>query len=127
MANEQVPEHWYSYGRALYHAARYRQSVAAFERAMQLGGAPDAPWDIARAYASLGRRKQALRWLGTSLASGERSRQMALEEPAFRGLRDDPGFRELIDGRQASSRRHSGDRREGAPPRRAAVSADAGE
>ena len=101
--------HWQSYGDALYHAERYRESIAAFERAMLLGGAEtDGAWNVARAYARLDRPKQALRWLGSALARGERSRQAAREEPAFGRLRDDPRFRELTETGAASRRARPG-------------------
>ncbi|HEY2064857.1 MAG TPA: tetratricopeptide repeat protein [Gemmatimonadaceae bacterium] len=101
--------HWQAYGDALYHTERYRESIAAFERAMLLGGADDeGAWNVARAYARLDRPKQALRWLGSALARGERSRQAAREEPAFGRLRGDPRFRELTETGAASRRAHPG-------------------
>src|SRR5258708_7693544 len=59
------PTQWTMLGHALYDVRRYRESIAAFERALQLNA--DAPHDgarqIARAYAQLGNEKQTLRWL----------------------------------------------------------------
>jgi len=53
-----------SEGEALYDAARYKEAAASFERAIQLGAARphEAAWKVARSYAKLGNRKQALRW-----------------------------------------------------------------
>ena len=58
------PEVLVSEGRALYDAGRYKEAAASFERAMQLGVARphEAAWHVARSYARLGNRKQALRW-----------------------------------------------------------------
>lgn len=104
--------HWEAYGDALYHTERYRESIAAFERAMLLGGAEnEGAWNVARAYARLDRPKQALRWLGSALERGERSRQAAREEPAFSRLREDPRFRELTETGDASRRARPGVRR----------------
>jgi tetratricopeptide (TPR) repeat protein len=107
--NGREASHWHAYGDALYHTERYRESIAAFERAMLLGGAEsDGAWNIARAYARLDRPKQALRWLGSALARGERNRQAAREEPAFGRLRGDPRFRELTEAGAASRRPRRG-------------------
>lgn len=112
-------QHWQAYGDALYRAARYRESIAAFEQAMLLGGAEsEGAWKVARAYARLDNRKQALRWLGTALERGERSRQNAREEAAFERLRDDPRFRELTETNAAAHRA-----RPGAQPRPFAITA----
>jgi tetratricopeptide (TPR) repeat protein len=51
-------------GHSLYDAGRYKEAAASFERAMQLGVARphEAAREVARSYARLGNRKQALRW-----------------------------------------------------------------
>jgi tetratricopeptide (TPR) repeat protein len=51
-------------GHALFDAGRYKEAAASFERAMQAGVARphEAAWNVARSYAKLGNRKQALRW-----------------------------------------------------------------
>jgi Tfp pilus assembly protein PilF len=102
--NALVPEHWNEYGRALYNDGQYRESVAAFERAIQLGGvsAATGSWNVARAYAQAGNGKQAYRWLARAFDEGFRPRDLVREEPAFRRYRDDARFRALsdsIDGR----------------------------
>lgn len=58
------PEVLISEGQSLYDAGRYKEAAASFERAMQLGVARphEAAWEVARSYAKLGNRKQALRW-----------------------------------------------------------------
>jgi tetratricopeptide (TPR) repeat protein len=98
-ANERVAEHWSSRGRALYDSSRYRESIASYERALQLGvGRPEqGAWNIARGYARLGNRKQALRWLGHALDLGFTCREAIRQEPAFDDYRDDGKFIELMD------------------------------
>ena len=73
--NVTSPDQWSFIGRALYDTQHYRESVAAFERAVQLrpDSSSDAAWNIARAYAQLGNRKQAERWLEHAAQLGSRS------------------------------------------------------
>jgi tetratricopeptide (TPR) repeat protein len=87
-ANAETAEQWSALGRALYDAARYRESIAAHERALQLrkGAAPDDAWQIARGYARLSNRKQALRWLMHAREMGLRDELVVHEEPAFAGV-----------------------------------------
>ena len=89
---------WVAFGRTLYDASRYRESVAAFERALQLraSNAPGSAWHIARGYARLGNRKQAVRWLRQARELGFLDDRATREEPAFDGIRDDPAFRAVV-------------------------------
>jgi Tfp pilus assembly protein PilF len=97
--NARVPAHWNEYGKALYQGGRYRESVAAFERAIQLGGttAATGAWNVARAYAQAGNERQAYRWLARAFDEGFRPRALVQEEPAFLRYRDDQRFRTLSD------------------------------
>ena len=71
------PDLLMSEGRSFYDAGRYKEAAASFERAMQLGVARphEAAWNVARSYAKLGNRKQALRWaeIATLLEHPERA------------------------------------------------------
>jgi tetratricopeptide (TPR) repeat protein len=71
------PDILISEGNALYDAGRYKEAAASFERAMQAGVARphEAAWSVARSYAKLGNRKQALRWaeIATLLEHPERA------------------------------------------------------
>ena len=94
----EAPEQWIARGHELYAASRYRESIAAFERALQLradAGAEGA-WNVSRAYAQLGNRKQALRWLTHARQMGFRNEQAIRNEQAFDKYRDDARFRELV-------------------------------
>ena len=95
-----MPDEWDAYARALYEAGRYRESVGAFQRAMQLGvAAPDtASWNVARAYALSGNSRQAYRWMERALDLGYRDRRAMREEPAFARYRSESRFRELVEG-----------------------------
>ena len=89
---------WFALGHKLYGESRYRESVAAFERGLQLraDGAGDGAWNVARGYARLGNRKQAMRWLTHARELGFRDQRATREEPAFDGFRDDPAFTETV-------------------------------
>ena len=95
---DSVASHWSAYGEALYRDGRHRESIAAFQRAMQLGvhQPGDAALSVARAYARLGNRKQALRWVERALDLGGISRDSIRDEREFEPYHDDPSFRDLI-------------------------------
>jgi Tfp pilus assembly protein PilF len=97
--NARVPAHWNEYGKALYQGGQYRESVAAFERAIQLGGTTAAigAWNVARAYAQAGNDRQAYRWLSRAFDEGFRPRAQVQEEPAFQRYRGNERFRALSD------------------------------
>ncbi|MEO5814835.1 MAG: tetratricopeptide repeat protein [Gemmatimonadaceae bacterium] len=93
----EAPEQWIARGHELYAAGRYRESIAAFERALQLraDAGADGAWNVSRAYAQLDNRKQALRWLTHARQLGFRNEQAIRDEPAFDKYRNDAVFREL--------------------------------
>jgi tetratricopeptide (TPR) repeat protein len=97
--SERVAEEWTSRGRALYDSSRYRESIASFERALQLrAGRPDEQaWNIARAYAHLGNRKQALRWLSHALEMGFPCRDAIEGDAAFEQYRGDARYEEILE------------------------------
>jgi tetratricopeptide (TPR) repeat protein len=94
-----MAEQWISLGRELYDSSRYRESIASFERALQLrAGRPDEhAWNIARAYAHLGNRKQALRWLSHALEMGFPRRDVIDGEAAFDRYRGDARYRDILE------------------------------
>lgn len=103
-SNDTIASHWSAYGEALYQDGRHRESIGAFQRAMQLGmdQPGDAALSVARAYARLGNRKQALRWVERALDLGGPSRDSIRDEPAFEQYRDDRSFRDLVAPADAS-------------------------
>jgi tetratricopeptide (TPR) repeat protein len=105
-----APRRWWALGHALFNDNRHRESIAAYERALQLGAGEPAigAWQIARAYALEGNGKQALRWLQHAMSAGLDDREAIRGDPAFAPYRDDPRFSELVDrprSRPASSLR----------------------
>jgi tetratricopeptide (TPR) repeat protein len=99
LSGDGAPRRWWALGHALFNANRHRESIAAYERALQLGaGEPAAgAWQIARAYALEGNAKQALRWLSHAMAAGLDDREAIRREPAFEPYRDDPRFAAIVD------------------------------
>ena len=97
---------WRALGDALFNEQRHREAIAAYERALQLGAAEpgSGAWQIARAYARVGNRKQALRWLGHAVALGFDDRDAFRREPAFEQYHDDPRFSASIDAPRAGRR-----------------------
>jgi tetratricopeptide (TPR) repeat protein len=97
--NERAAARWSSRGRALYDSSRYRESIASFELALTLGA--DRPgeeaWNIARGYARLGNRKQALRWLSHALEMGFSCRGAIRDEPAFAPYREESSYRDIVE------------------------------
>lgn len=97
-AEDMAAERWWALAETLSAADRHRDAIAAFERAVQLGGdASEASWRIARAYARCGNRKQALRWLESAMERGFDVRGSIRREPAFDEYRGDPRFSALTD------------------------------
>ena len=97
-SSSEASQRWIARGNELYAANRYRESIAAFERGLQLRaeGNAEGAWNVARAYAQLGNRKQALRWLTHARQLGFRNELAVRSEPAFEKYRDDARFRELV-------------------------------
>ena len=92
-----VPSDWNAHGRALAAAKRHREAIAAFERAMQESNvrAEECAWFIARSYAALGNRKQALRWVERAVDLGF-DRDAIRRAPELARYRDDPVFEQLL-------------------------------
>ena len=103
-------QQWFVRGNSFYVERRYRESVAAFERALQLhvANAPEAAWNVARGYARLGNRKQTLRWLSHARDMGFRDGITAHVDPAFDQFRGDAEFREVISPARHESARQRG-------------------
>ena len=101
--DDRTPQRWWELAHALFNARRHREAIAAYERALQLGvGEPAAgSWQIARAYAHRGNRKQAIRWLARAVDLGFDGREAIRQEPLFEQYRGDPRFSVLADSSEA--------------------------
>lgn len=106
-ANDRA-ERWSARGEALYREGSYRESIASFERALQLGTLRPglAAWNIVRGYARIGNWKQVLRWLSHAVDLGYDDWQAMRDEPALEPFRNDPRYIELMNPRSARGRGH---------------------
>ena len=94
LIDDRVAEYWLAMGDALSAAARHREAVAAFQRAIQLDVrlAREATTSVARAYARMGDDRQAVRWLELALRAGV-SPDAVWREDTFGAYRNDPRLR----------------------------------
>ena len=91
LTDDRVAEHWLAMGNALSAAARHREAVAAYQRAIQLDArlTREGTTSVARAYARLGDDRQAVRWLELALRAGV-SPDAVWSEDTFGAYRNDP-------------------------------------
>jgi tetratricopeptide (TPR) repeat protein len=94
LTDGRVAEHWVAMGDALSRAARHREAVAAYQRAIQLDArlTREGTTRVARAYARLGDDRQAVRWLELALQAGV-SREQVWSDDTFGAYRNDPRLR----------------------------------
>jgi superkiller protein 3 len=60
---------------------------------------PQAAYTLARVYAALDRKEEAFEWLGKALQLGFDDLRFLREDPALAGLKTDPRFTKLLEGR----------------------------
>lgn len=110
LTDDRVAEHWMAMGDALSGAARYREAVASYQRAIQLDArlTRDGTTSVARAYARLGDDRQAARWLELAFRAGV-SPEQVWSEDTFGAYRNDPRLR-VPERVQVRSRRMRSDR-----------------
>jgi tetratricopeptide (TPR) repeat protein len=96
--NPRDGENWLRLARCRYHLKEYRTAIEAFRRANEIGFGrlQDNDLDIARAYAHVGEKENALEWLARALNDHRfEFRPTLQEDQAFQGFRSDPRFRQL--------------------------------
>jgi tetratricopeptide (TPR) repeat protein len=92
-------EYWQRLADAHYKSGEFRQAILAFEKVLDLGGycfPSETAYSIARSFASLGDKAQALKWLQSAFAMGYRDLDHAKNDPLFKTLHDDPQFLALV-------------------------------
>jgi len=91
-------ESWYYLGLANHHLENYQEALRAAERAAALPGyVPHRPvYNIACAYARLGRTEYALNALEQAIALGMTDRGYIENDGDLESLRDEPRYREMV-------------------------------
>jgi hypothetical protein len=86
---------WYSLGTARFNTGQFREAVAAFSKALDLGAGSlriNVAYDIARSHGMLRDKDQAIEWLEKALELGFRSRDRIRDDEAFAFLKEDVRF-----------------------------------
>lgn len=96
-ANPVEGRFWNALATARYGARSYRQAIAAYDKALELGyGRPaDTAYKVACAYALLNEPDQAFTWLQRSLAMGFLDLELLRSDADLASLRSDPRFARL--------------------------------
>ncbi len=91
LTDDRVAAHWLAMGDALLGAARNREAVAAYQRAIQLDArlTREGTTSVARAFARMGDDRQAVRWLELALRAGV-SPDEVWSDDTFGVYRNDP-------------------------------------
>jgi tetratricopeptide (TPR) repeat protein len=94
LTDDRVAAHWLAMGDALSGAARNREAVAAYQRAIQLDArlTREGTTSVARAFARMGDDRQAVRWLALALRAGV-SPDEVWSDDTFGVYRNDPRLR----------------------------------
>ena len=110
LMNGRVAEHWLALGNALSGAARHREAVAAYQRAIQLDArlTREGTTSVARAYARMGDERQTVRWIELALRAGVPPGALWSDD-TFGAYRNDPRLR-VPERVQVRGRRTTGDR-----------------
>ena len=88
---------WDNHGYSLTKLGKYREAIDSFDRALQIEpDSANATYNKAFCISMMGDRDGALEWLKKAIDLDAKYREMAKTDKDFAGLRDDPGFRELV-------------------------------
>jgi tetratricopeptide (TPR) repeat protein len=92
------PDYWRSLAAAHYLAGEYRESIPAYEMALQLRQDQPAAiaYFLARAYAKAGDAASGMRWLRQAMQWGYANLEDARGDGALSSLRSQPGFNNLL-------------------------------
>jgi tetratricopeptide (TPR) repeat protein len=94
-------EYWQRLAEAHYKSGEFKQAIPAFQKVLDLGGycfPSETSYSIARSYAALGDKENAMTSLQDAFARGYRDLDHAKSDSSFSLLHDDPRFVELVGG-----------------------------
>jgi hypothetical protein len=92
-------EYWQQLAEALYKNGDYARAIPAFQKVLDLGGycfPSETAYNIARSFAFLGDKENAVTWLRDAFARGYRDLDHAKNDPAFGALHDDSRVAALL-------------------------------
>ena len=92
-------EYWQRLAEAHYKSGEFKQAIPAFEKVLDLGGycfPSETAYSIARSYAALGDKENAMKWIQDAFDRGYRDLDHAKDDPSFKLLHDDERFIELV-------------------------------
>jgi tetratricopeptide (TPR) repeat protein len=92
-------EYWERLAEARYQDGDYARAIPAFQKVLELGGycfPSETAYNIARSYAVLGDKENAVSWLRQAFARGYRDLDHARNDAAFKGLHEDSRGVELL-------------------------------
>lgn len=106
LIDDRIGVHWVMLGDVLSNAQRYREAIAAYQRAIQRDArlTRTGTRRVARSFARMGNDRQAVRWLEQTLRLGVSPAEL-WDDEAFERYRHDPRLQVMMK-RQADSRGH---------------------
>jgi len=111
--DESADEDWYARGLRLHHRGRFKEAIAAFEKAIDADQrADDASYNIACGYAQLNDAEHAAEWLKKAADEGADVESMIAGDDDFDPIRHDARFRAAVQQLHAQrGSRHSAETR----------------
>ena len=104
-ARPQVPRYWARLGTSLQLAGRTDEAVAAYRRAVGIGIAPVAMYNLASVFATRGQKDSAFHWLDQLVTNASYSNDKAVSaDTSFASLRSDARFTALLERMRAALR-----------------------
>lgn len=98
------PRYWTRLGTSLQLAGRHEDAIIAYRRAIGIGGAPVAMYNLATVFAMRGEKDSAFHWLDRTVAAGFTNANAVTNDPDLTGIRDDRRFTALIERMTAAVR-----------------------
>jgi tetratricopeptide (TPR) repeat protein len=92
-------EYWQQLAEAYYRSGQFSNAIPAFEKVLELGGhcfPAETSYNLARSYALLADKQNALTWLQNAFARGYRDLDHAKNDKSLKILHDDPQFVALV-------------------------------
>ena len=96
--------YWTRLGTSLQLAGRHDDAIIAYRRAIGIGGAPVAMYNLATVFAMRAQKDSAFHWLDRTVAAGFTNVNVVKADPDLAAIKDDSRFTALIDRMTAAVR-----------------------